>query len=174
MAATLLRIKTKLMLPALPNEEEDPRAQLVEMLVEYQKYQKSADTLRHREIEYSNFFPRSDFSYLDIPDRIVEAKRPSVFDLVATFKKLLDNMPVETIHEVQLPVVTVEERKQYVLEFLKGKPEVRLEEMFGEIETRIYAVVTFLAVLELVRAGNLGFSQKYLFGPVSVWLKPTG
>lgn len=169
MAATLIHIKTKMLLPAPLEQEEDPRGQLVEALLEYHKIQKVAENLEAKQKEESRFYPRVDFSFLQLPEQVVELSPPSLVELIRTFKNLLDRQPAEVIHAVAMPQVTVEERIKRVLSYLDDRGRAEFEELWADIPLKIYVVVTFLAVLELIRRGQIGFQQKSEFGPVFLW-----
>ena len=169
MAATLIRIKTKMLLPAQPDEEEDPRAELVQALLEHQKFQKVGEELSAREKEASLYHPRLDFSSLAIPDPVVEFKVPSLYELLNTYKVLLERQTQKAIHEIKLPEVTLEERIERVMTYLEDRGKVEFEELYLDIPLKIYMVVTLLAALELVRRGWVKLEQKELFGTIRLW-----
>ena len=169
MAATLIRIKTKMLLPSLPEEESDPRAELVQALLEHEKYQNASQDLALMESEQSQYYPRLDFSYLEIPEPVVELKPFTLFDLLSTFKNILERQVPETFHAVDLPGVSLEDRIQRVLSCLEDRARVGFEELYQDVPLRIYIVVTLLAVLELTRRGWVGFEQDHQFGPIGLW-----
>jgi segregation and condensation protein A len=115
MAATLMRIKVKMLLPKTQDEEEeeDPREELIAALVEYRKFKEAAQILREKETEQSSWYARKDFSFIDkLPEDeiLVEA---SLHDLIFAFKRIIDSQPKETFHTINYPKVTIEERVEY-------------------------------------------------------------
>jgi segregation and condensation protein A len=175
MAATLIHIKSKMLLP--PDEEEkeepqeDPRAELVRRLLEYQAYKDSSQHLRKREEIWKNVFHR------DIPDKKDFEFEPepllfeaNVFDLISAFKKLLEKAPEQAI-EITRETLTVADRINFIIEQIEKKDGVKFEDLFEESFTRLTLIVTFLALLEVVRLGLVRIYQERAFG--SIWvLKP--
>jgi segregation and condensation protein A len=153
MAATLMRIKVRMLLPKTQDEEEeeDPREELVAALLEYRKFKEAAQVLRTKETEQSGFFPRKDFSFIDkLPEDeiLVEA---SLHDLIFAFRRILDTQPQETFHTIDYPRVSVEERIEYVLHCLVQKDGMVFTELFSDTPIKLVMVVTFMAILELIR-----------------------
>ncbi len=169
MAATLIRIKAKFLLPPVPGEEEDPRAELVQALLEHERFQKAASDLASLEQKQALFHPRSDFSFLPLAEPMVELKLPTLFDLLTVYKSLLEKQTKEIIHSVEFPQVTLEERIEHVLSLLEERKRVGFEDLCQDVPLKIYAIVTLLALLELTRRGWVGFEQNNLFGPISLW-----
>jgi segregation and condensation protein A len=169
MAATLIRIKVKLLLPPVPGEEEDPRIELVQALLEHERFQKAASDLASLEQRQASFHSRADFSFLPLAEPVVELKLPTLFDLLTTYKSLLEKQTKEIVHAVELPQVSLEERIEHVLSLLEDHQRVGFEELCQDVPLKIYAIVTLLALLELTRRGWTGFEQNYLFGPISLW-----
>jgi segregation and condensation protein A len=171
MAATLMRIKVKMLLPKTldEEEEEDPREALVYALLEYRKFKEAAEILKEKEKEQSGWFPRTDFSSLDrIPqdEILVEA---SLYDLIFAFKKILDFQPKETFHTVNYPKVTIEERIEYVLNYLVRKDGVVFTELFSDTPIKLVMVVTFMAILELIRLQKIYIRQTKHFSEIWVF-----
>jgi len=172
MAATLIHIKSKMLLP--PDEEEseetieDPRAELVKRLLEYQAYKESSAHLRKREEIWKHVFrrpltDRNDFEFEPEP-MLVEA---NVFDLLSAFKKLLEKAPEQAI-EITRETLTVSDKINYIVECLENEDGVRFEDLFKEGLTKITLVVTFLALLEIVRLGLAKIYQERSFGIIWV------
>ena len=178
MAATLIRIKAKMLLPRTVDEEEeeDPREELVQALLEYRKYKEAACVLKEKEKEQSNWFSRTDFSFLEkLPKEeiLVEA---SLYDLMSAFKKILDSQPKETFHTINYPKVTIEERIEYVLDYLAQKDGVVFTELFSDLKTqtsgsqvKLVMVVTFMAILELIRLQKILIRQTKHFSEIWVF-----
>jgi segregation and condensation protein A len=172
MAATLIHIKSKMLLP--PDEEEteesaeDPRAELVQRLLEYQAYKESSSYLRKREEIWKNIFYRNtldeELPELEPEPLLIEA---NVFDLISAFKKVLEKAPEQVI-EITRETLTVTDRINYIVEKLENEDAVRFEEFFEEGYTRLTLIVTFIALLELVRLGLVKIYQEKAFGQIWV------
>ncbi len=169
MAATLMRIKAQLLLPRPKDEEEfDPRQELVAALLEYKKFKEVAGILETREKQEMLYYPCSIYYGQDREKVKVELTKVNLYDLLAVFKQVLEKIPPETYHEVNYQDITVEERIEYVLNFLDQQKKVLLEELFKDNPIRLVAIVTFLAILELVRTKKILVKQKRLFDPIWV------
>jgi segregation and condensation protein A len=170
MAATLMRIKVRMLLPKTQDdEEEDPREELVSALLEYRKFKEAAQILKAKREEQSRWFPRTDVSFLsDLPEDevLVEA---SLHDLIFAFKKILDTQPKETFHTIDYPKVGVEERIEYVLNCLAQKDGVVFPELFSDTPIKLVMVVTFMAILELIRLQKIYIRQTRHFSEIWVF-----
>ncbi len=171
MASTLIHIKSKMLLPPEPSEEdkqmeeEDPRLELVRKLLEYQKYKELAAALRQKEINRQNVFTRIPVQTQENGGVYFEA---SLFDLISAFSKALKEIPKELFYEVIKDEFTVEEKIHDLLHLFLGKPAVFLFELFVMAKTKLEMVVTFLAVLELIRLKEIVVVQKEAFGEIQV------
>jgi segregation and condensation protein A len=171
MAATLIRIKAKMLLPKTLDEaeEEDPREQLVVALLEYRKFKEAAQILREKETEEATCFPRKDFSFIEkLPEDevLIEA---SLHDLVLAFRRILETQPKETFHTVNYPKVSIEERIAYVLSRLTEKDGVVFSELFLDTPIKLVMVVTFIAILELIRLQRIYIRQTRHFSDIWVY-----
>ncbi len=171
MAATLMRIKAKMLLPKTQEEEEeeDPREQLVAALLEYRKFKEAAEILREKETEQSAWFPRKDFSFVQqLPEDevLIDASLP---DLVFAFKRILDGHPKETFHTVNYPKVSIEERIAHVLSRLTEKDGIVFGELFLDTPIKLVMVVTFMAILELIRLQRIYIRQTRHFSDIWVF-----
>ncbi len=173
MAATLMQIKSKMLLPAQENEaaleEEDPRAELVKRLLEYEKFKEIAENLRQRETEQREVFKRpisNEEKQANTENEVYfEA---SLFDLISAFSKALEDVPKELFYEVIKDEFTIEEKVHQILHLLLEKQAVYISELFGKARNKIDVIVTFLAVLELIRLKEIVARQKGLFEEVEV------
>jgi segregation and condensation protein A len=171
MATTLMRIKVRMLLPKTQDEEEeeDPREALVSALLEYRKFKEAAQVLKAKEIEQSFWFPRTDFSFLNrLPEDkiLVEA---SLSDLIFAFKKILDSQPKKTFHTIDYPKVDLEDRIEYILNCLAQKDGVVFTELFSDIPIKLVMVVTFVAILELIRLQKIYIRQTKHFSEIWVF-----
>ena len=171
MASTLIHIKSRMLLPpepmpeGAPQEEEDPRAELVRKLLEYEKYKEAAALLRQKEVDRQNVFPRAPTEMQENGEVYFEA---SLFDLISAFSKALKDIPKELFYEVIKDEWTVEEKIHDLLHLFLNKPVVCLSELFAMAKNKLELVVTFLAVLELIRLKEIIIAQKETFGEVQV------
>lgn len=171
-AATLIHIKSRMLLP--PDEEEieepaeDPRAELVKRLLEYQAFKDSSIELRKREALWKNIFYRS---FPEKGDFEVEPEpllfEVNMFDLLSTFKKLLEKAP-EQVLEITRETLTVADKINFIMERLENEDGIRFQELFEGSYTKLSFIVTFLALLELIRLGLAKAYQEKTFG--LIWI----
>lgn len=169
MAATLINIKSKMLLPrqeeTVEQEAEDPREELVKKLLEYQKYKQVAMHLREKELTRLKYIPRPKSSWSEYKEVYFEA---SIFDLISAFKNALKEVPREVFFEVVRDEFTVEEKIHDILHLLLEKERVFLEELFNKAENKLEIVVIFLAILELIKMREVVAIQKDLFTPIII------
>ncbi len=174
MAAELMEIKVKMLLPPEggTEEEADPRTNLVQRLVEYKRFKEMAVEMVKREDEQLKVFPRG---YRSADERFVEEETSedlvrdvTFFDLIASFKFAMERMPKKFIHEIERINVTVEEQIVYIEEFFARRSEATFYDLVKDFADRIRIVVTFLALLEIIRARKLIIRQTIPFGEVSI------
>jgi segregation and condensation protein A len=177
MAATLIQIKIKMLLPkdpeAMDEEEGDPRADLVRQLLEYKRFKTVAESLSDMESRQIRLYPRGYFD--DKPyrkaaeaDQTFILKDVSLFDLLSSFKKVLDNRPKESFHSVKELGVTIEEQIDYVLNHLAEKERVTFFDLVDPLPTRVAVIMTFMAILELIRTRRLAVMQASTFD--DIWI----
>jgi segregation and condensation protein A len=167
MAATLALIKSRMLLPDEPHEDEegiDPRADLVQRLLEYQRFKEAAETLSRRRL-----LGRDVFSVIGPPpEKTPDGQREievGLFELVAAFREVLDQAKSLTIkHEIESENITVRERMLVVMDLLEVNESLDFMRIFeaddGDgVASRPVLVATFLAVLELARLAALRIYQ---------------
>lgn len=184
MAATLTHIKSKMLLPVvpkdqdgdgLPEEELDPRAELVRRLLEYQKYKAAAVELGERGTLGKDIFPRG------IPEPVPEGPAPfaplGVFSLFEAFEKLLKKTNVKIDHEVVFDRISITDRIVELTERLSGRQRITFEELVlndptrkGITLTKFDLVITFLAILEMARMKLLRIYQSDPLAPIHLEL----
>ena len=170
MAASLIQIKSKMLLPHNPTlpeaEEEDPREQLVQQLLEHEKFIQAAQMLRQKRLVEENVWSNPPLeAFLD------EADEPglavSVFDLVNTFQGVLERAKNQPRFDVPGGDVSVESRIEYLKNLLRGEEKpVVLREVFERQPSRRAMIATLLAVLEMVRMQAIILRQDELFGEI--------
>ncbi len=172
MAATLMRIKAQLLLPRMTQTEEeeefgDPRQELVARLLEYKRFKEVAEDLSVKEDVASKHYPRGSFKFEEGWDEeFLASSEVTLFDLVAAFRNLVDHTPKITVHEVQLISVTLEERIEYVERIVFERIEVKFHELFLPGEDKIVWIVTFIAILELIRSRTVIARQDKPFAEI--------
>lgn len=165
MASELLYIKSKMLLPQIATvdeeEEIDPREQLVNRLLEYQTYKEITKSLREKEELRREIYTKAPEDIREYIDNDVSISQEfSIDDLVDAFKKFLerqkDNKPINT--KVTEKEVTVAERRKKISDIIRIKKKVSFFELF-EDPSKEYVVATFLAILEMAKAGELVIKQ---------------
>ena len=169
MAATLMYIKSRLLLPieeqpALEEEEEDPRLDLVRQLLEYKKFKEVAHELSQKEVLQSQIFSRVGAS--DAVGMEYRNLDVSIFDLIGAFSSVLKRLEGEGLREVYQDMYTVADKIVTIQKLLKEKGRVAFADLFAGAVSRGEVVATFLAVLELMRLKELKVLQEVSFGPI--------
>jgi segregation and condensation protein A len=171
MAATLIHIKSRMLLPAgddEPDEDEgiDPHDELVRRLLEYQRFKEAADQLERREILSRDVFVRAPGPTEETPPAAF--RELSVFELLAALGRVLDRLPKDDVHEVTLEKITVREKMTLLLDTLRSNGKVLFDSLFSEVKSRMEVIVTFLAMLELVKSRAVRIFQEEATGPIII------
>src|SRR5262249_22614260 len=168
MASTLIYIKSKMLLPPDPKVEgeedlsEDPRAELIERLLEYQKFKSAAQMLYSRgEIE-SACYPRGPLE-TDSSNPEVSA---TVLDLLRVFREVLKRAEDEIEMEIARDEVTIAEKLAQIHEMLDRYERINVRELFEMSRSKRELIITFLAFLELVKEWKIYLIQRELFGEI--------
>jgi len=173
-AAELMQIKVKMLLPPEPGEEEDadPRTNLVQRLVEYKRYKEMAFEMKKLEEEQ---FKVSYRGYYEMDARVYEKETGedmirdvTFFDLIASFKFAMDRIPKRMFHEIVKINVTVEEQIAFLEELFSHRSEATFFEIVKDFTERIRIVVTFLALLEVIRSKKIIVRQLFPYGELSI------
>lgn len=177
MIATLMLIKARMLLPHPENiseeELEDPRRELVLQLLEYRRYKDVADNLKDFEEDQRKLFPRHTDEIRksfekpeDENDFEVDA---TLFDLLTAFKRALDNMPKITVHQVKVLKITIEDQVKFLvsqfdlLPHKGGKRHILFGDLHKKLKDKISLIVTFMAILDLMRLRFLSAKQSSAF-----------
>jgi segregation and condensation protein A len=172
MASTLIYIKSRMLLPPdetmESDEQEDPRAGLVQKLLEYQAFKEASATLRERESIWTNVFSREPLKADDIP---VETEpylfEVNIFDLMGALQKILKKAPPEAL-SISRETLTVKDKIAFIIEKMEEEHTTRFDSLFSEDGSRVQIIVTFLALLEILRLGLARAYQDGEFG--TVWI----
>lgn len=175
-AATLIRIKAQMLLPKNPEEgeeeEEDPRQELVRRLLEYQQYKEVALKFGELEVRERDFFRRGFFDY-DFseaePEFVPNTSNVTLFDLMAAFKRVLMRIPKETQHRVEEFPVTLEDQIDYILQEIEVERQLLFVNLLQKLPGKIYMIVTFIALLEMMRRGLIEATQSNPYG--EIWIR---
>ena len=176
MAATLIHIKSRMLIPRPPSEaegeldEEDPREALVRRLLEHQKFKAAAELLHERETLRSAQHRRPDGAVAEAAGEEQEPElEVDLFSLLAAFRGVLER--AKSRPKVVLPPeqMSIEQRIEQLLERLSETEAVGFEELFADASTRGALIVTFLALLEMIRLKLIRAFQSGSFGPIRVY-----
>jgi segregation and condensation protein A len=176
MAATLMLIKSRMLLPPAEGEaeeeEQDPRADLVRQLLEYQRYREAALALSERPLLHRDVFVRE--AALDLPEEETASQPPrlqvTVWELLEALRAVLQRARPEAVHEVVTERVSLRDRARALLDTLRGARCLDFEALFDEDASRLEIIVTFLALLELMKMGAVRATQEIGRGRIVIEL----
>jgi segregation and condensation protein A len=169
MAATLVHIKSKMLLPPSPEDQEegedlqeiDPRAELVRRLLEYQKYRDAAERLGEKDVLGRDVFTRG------VPAPEAEGPAPlagiSLFKLLDALQSVLDRVKVTSDHQIDLDRLSITDRINQVSDLLRARQRLSFDELFEGQRARVEVILTFLALLEMTR---LRLTRLFQDGPL--------
>jgi segregation and condensation protein A len=174
MAATLIHIKSRMLLPRPdPTQEdpaEDPREALIRRLLEHQRFKAAAELLHEREIQRSAQWGRPDGRVADVvgdpPEPEIEA---DLFSLVAAFRQVLERARQRPFVPLPSEQISIETRIAQLLARLSETEACGFEDLFADVQTRAGMIVTFLALLEMIRLKLVRVFQQGNFGPIRVY-----
>ncbi len=174
MAATLTLIKSRMLLPTADEEEieePDPRTELVQQLLEYQRYREAALSLSERPLLHRDVFVREP---LDDPEVTAGAAPPrlkvTVWELLEAFRGVLKRLRPESVHEVVTEGVSLRDRARTLLQALGVARCIEFDSLFQEEATRLEVIITFLALLELMKIGAVRATQGEHYGRIVIEL----
>ncbi|MBI3765268.1 MAG: segregation/condensation protein A [Ignavibacteriales bacterium] len=157
MAAELMQIKVRMLLPKAPGEEEeeDPRAELVRRLLEYKRFKEASAVLSSLEDESVKLFYRQGFQadpkVMTLEDQEESLKTVTMFNLISAFKKVLDSTPKKIYHDVELMNVSIDEQMSYIADVFRFREQVTFFELVSHMTEKIRIIVTIIAMLEMVK-----------------------
>lgn len=175
MSATLMQIKSRMLLPRdeaikKQEQEDDPRQELVQKLLEYQRFKEIASQLRQREQKQQEQFRRRPgiipSGTANKPDEVYfEA---NIFDLINAFTDVLKEVPRELFYEVIKDEFTVDQKIHDIFHLLLNQEALVFAKLFSQAKNKLEIIATFLAVLELIRLKEIIVRQKGLFGEIEI------
>ncbi|MBD3291023.1 hypothetical protein GF337_19605 [candidate division KSB1 bacterium] len=175
MAATLIRIKVQMLLPRpeLDEDEEeiiDPRMELVTRILEYKRFKEVAHKLHDLEDDQLKVYPRVylQFDEDDVNEEMTYSEDVNLFSLIQAFKQALDNIPKETYHEIKDIEINTEEQIDYIMNTLNARKQFSFYDLISRQRERIVMIVTFIALLELIKRGQVVVKQATPFG--EIWI----
>ena len=177
MAATLMRIKARMLLPRpeLDDDEfEDPRRELVLKIIEYQQFKEIAEHLRERESASRLVFSRGYQEWIEA-DRVAAEEEPenraSLSDLLRAFAVVMAQAARDRVHHLEPISVSIEEKVDFIRRCLRKDGQTSFRELFVPGEPRSHWIVTFVALLEMTREGEIRIRQIDRFGEIHVFAR---
>ena len=173
MAATLMMIKSRMLLPVedrpeLEDEEDDPRWELVRQLVEYKKFKEAASFLGVQEVKSDEFFATTP-ELPDLEAPVVGIGQVGIFDLIRAFQRILKRFEnASDFREIVNDRFTVADKIEELLTIVPVGGRVRFEELFNSSSSRGEVIITFLAMLELIKLNHLQVEQEQLLGDIVI------
>lgn len=175
MASTLMQIKVKMLLPREKDEageEIDPRADLVNALLEYKRYKEMSEELSFFESDQRKLAYRGNYEYDEretYTDMQKLLKNITLYDLMKAFKQVLMERPKEIVHQIKKLNVTIDEQIDYILNKVQAAKQLNFVELVKEMHEKIRIIVTFIAMLELIKAGKIGLKESPNFNDFIIY-----
>ena len=184
MAATLIDIKCKMLLPKEVNEEgeeEDPRAELVQKLLEYKMYKYMAFELRDRQVDAEKSYYRDKH----LPKEVADYKHP------LNYEELMGDLSLSKLHEIfkvmirrqedrvdpirsnygnieKDEVFDVDAKTAYIEDYAKTHKSFSFRQLLGEQKSKAHIIITFLVILEMMKTGKINISQENIFDDILI------
>ncbi len=173
MAATLMRIKSKMLIPRPEFDEEgepiDPRRELVQQLLEYQRFKAVTTELSMKWHEQSNLHERSFVQEAEGVDTAgVYLRKVTLFDLAQYFKEAMDRMPVITAYELHREPISLDDKKHFILKSFDGDGTLTFSRLLSMCKDKQEIIITFLAILDLMRLFEIVIYQNNLFDDLEI------
>lgn len=173
MAANLIYLKSRGLLPVdqQPPEEDvdehDPRWDLIRQLIEYKKFKDAAAELHRRELEQERIFPREGSA--GAPEAPLRVGEVGIFQLINAFQHVIKRVEArQDVQEIFGERFSVSEKIELILQRVGNGAPLRFSDLFGAIASRVEVVVTFLALLELIRLRQVRALQRSVFGEIEI------
>ncbi len=177
MASTLIHIKSKMLLPTYDEngevvESEDPRKELVQKLLEYEKFKEAAKSLYERPLLNRDVWARGVREKIEVNDDEIELEENALFSLIGGYRRVMKTLH-KKIHKVNVKLQSISSRIMEMSQLLKPGTSVRMVELFSQnigeqIERSRNALITFLSLLELGKLGFVNLYQTEIYGDIHV------
>ena len=175
MASTLMRVKARLMMPRQEIDEDgeviDPRLELMQQLIDYKRFHDAADMLDNLADNRKGYIQRQitqDISHSDIEDLSMYIKDVTLYDLARVFKEAMDARPVISQFELNREPVKLEKQKELILKYFDGEGKLNFSTLIDTLNSKMEIIVTFLAVLDLIREGVCSIKQSKIFANIEL------
>lgn len=175
MASTLMHIKVKMLLPREVDErgeEIDPRADLIRALLEYKKYKEVAEDLTFFESNQRKINYRGNYS-ADVkeapPEYDILLKNVSIYDLAKAFKRAIEGIKPQVVHEIKKINVSIDEQIKYIFDRISEKTEIHFLNLVHGMTEKIRIVITFVALLELTKMEKIGIRESAEFNDFVIY-----
>ncbi|MCE2393839.1 segregation/condensation protein A [Candidatus Poribacteria bacterium] len=178
MAATLLHLKSQIILPSTSSDESytfKDREELVQQLLEYKQFKEAAQTLDYYATNHEKVYGRSVDSYADVEDLQEVQIKATLFDLLSAFQYITEReFAIDDVYEeIQEEQITVEEKMEFLERRLSAGEQIRFDELFSEYASKLERIVTFLAILELIRLQRIVAVQSGHFDNIYIVKRDT-
>ena len=180
MASTLMHIKVRMLLPREVDErgeEIDPRADLIKALLEYKKYKEGAEDLTFLESNQRKLSFRGNISEdekIAPPEYDILLKNISIYDLAKAFKKAIEGVKPQVVHEIKKINVSIDEQIKFILDKVIEKGEIHFLSLIHGMKEKIRIVITFIALLELAKMEKLGIKESPEFNDFVIYRLANG
>ena len=176
MASTLMRVKARMMIPRPELDEDgeiiDPREELMQQLIDYKRFRDASDILKDMAINSSQNIRRQfeqELSISEDDELEVYFKDITLYDLARKFKEAIELKPVISQFELSREPIRLEKQKELILKYFDGEGKLTFTTIINSLKSRMEIVVTFLAVLDLVREGICSLKQTDVFGDIELF-----
>ena len=173
MASTLMRVKAKMMIPRPEFDEEgdiiDPRTELIMQLIEYKRYRNAAEIMDALSKDRSHEIPRQfeqEIPSIEGEELGVLLQDVTLFDLARVFKDAMENRPVFSQFELAREPIKLEQQKEVIFKYFDGDGRLKFSTLLKKLNTRMEIIVTFLAILDMIREGISTLEQSEIFGEI--------
>ena len=175
MASTLMRVKAKMLIPRPELDDDgirlDPREELINQLIDYSRFKDAASFLKQMNEESSLMTPRQ-FQQSINPDSAdtlnLVLEDITLFDIASYFKKVMEKRPIISQFELSREPIKLEQQKEIILKRLNEKGRLSFKNLTKKIQSKLELIVTFLAILDLIRVGICHVVQDAIFGELEL------
>ena len=164
-----------MMIPRVELDEDgdiiDPRTELMQQLIDYKRFRNAADLLNNMAEERSQYYTRKlDMQIKDDGEESLDSffKEVSLFDLAKLFKNAMDSRPVLSPFELNKEPIKLEQQKELILGYFDGDGKLSFNNLLGILKSRMEVIVTFLAILDLVKEGTCTVHQANVFSDIQI------